>query len=205
MTVAATTSGINATLALAGHVTGTVTNASGTGVGGIDVHAYLADGSGGWIQTRLTLTAADGSYDLDYLRAGSYRIEFTDNHLGDYLTQYYNNKPTLALADNVAVTGGETTSGINAVLVAAGHITGTVNERQRRRPRGHRGGRPTAPMAPAAGMASTSPRPPPTAATTSATCPQAPTASSSATTPRPTLMQFYDGHATIGFGRPTSP
>ena len=126
VTAGATTPGINATLAVAGHVTGTVTNASAVGLGGISVAAYRADGSGGWNDVAWTQTAADGSYDLGGLPTGSYRIEFRDDNDGAYVRQYYNNKPTIDLANPVAVTAGATTSGINATLAAAGHVTGTV-------------------------------------------------------------------------------
>ena len=118
VTAGATTSGINATLAVAGHVTGTVTKAGGAGLGNIHVNAYRSDGSGGWEPVDITgaRTAADGTYDLGRLPTGSYRIGFQDD-AGVYAAQYYNNKPTLATADNVAVTVGVTTPNINATLV----------------------------------------------------------------------------------------
>jgi Carboxypeptidase regulatory-like domain len=111
-----------------GSITGTVTNTSNVGLGGVWVAAYRSDGSGGWDQVNQTPTAASGSYNLGGLPTGSYRIEFEDDS-GAYVTQYYNNKPTKDLGNDVAVTAGATTADINATLVtlaAAGSITGTV-------------------------------------------------------------------------------
>ena len=99
-----------------GSITGTVTNTSNVGLGGIWVAAYRSNGSGGWDQVNQTPTAASGSYNLGGLPTGSYRIEFEDDS-GAYVTQYYNNKPTKDLGNDVAVTAGATTADINATLV----------------------------------------------------------------------------------------
>ena len=123
----ATRSGIDARLAVAGQVGGTVTNASAAGLGRIQVTAYRADRFGGWDEVNSTLTAADGSYELGGLPTGSYVIELRDDLRGDYVTQFYGNQPTFAAADDVAVTAGATTSGIDATLAAAGHVSGTVS------------------------------------------------------------------------------
>ena len=127
VTAGATTSGINATLAPAGHITGTVTNASAVALANISVNAYASvDDYNNGHSIASTGTAADGSYDLGDLPTGSYVVEFRDDTNGNYLTQLYNNEPTIDTANPVAVTAGATTSGINATLAPAGHITGTV-------------------------------------------------------------------------------
>ena len=159
----ATTSGISAMLAVAGHISGTVTNASAVGLAGIWVYACRPDGAGGWEQFAGDSTAADGSYDLGGLSTGSYRVEFRDWVGGAYAAQYYNNKPTLDLANAVAVTAGATTSGINAMLAVAGHVTGTVKNAGASVSAAS-GWPPTSPTAPAAGTGSTASRPRPTAA-----------------------------------------
>ena len=125
------TSGIDAVLAPAGHVTGTVTDASTTGLGGIKVHVYASlddyygeNGPAGW-----TLTNPDGTYDLGGLPAGDgYLVEFRDDDNGDYITQYYDGQVTIEAATPVSVTPGTPLSGIDAVLAPAGHITGTVTD-----------------------------------------------------------------------------
>ena len=125
VTGGATTSGIDATLAVAGHVTGTVKNAAGVALGGIYVSAVRPDGSGGWQDVVAAGTNPDGTYDLTGLPTGSFRIEFRD-HSGEYVMQCYDNAPTLDDADDVAVIGGATTSGIDATLAVGGRVTGTV-------------------------------------------------------------------------------
>jgi hypothetical protein len=89
------------------------------------VEAYRSDGSGGWDYVDDASTAADGTYDLGGLDTGNYRVVFYGG-AGDYAREWYNDKPDRAHADDVAVTAGKTTSGIDAALAAAGHITGTV-------------------------------------------------------------------------------
>ena len=118
VTAGGTRSGIDARLALAGHVGGTVTDASADGLGGIWVTAVRPDGSGGWEEVWGTQTGADGTYDLGFLPTGRYRIQFSDDS-GNYVRQYYNNKPTAELGDDVAVTAGAMTSGIDATMAAA--------------------------------------------------------------------------------------
>ena len=87
-----TTSGIDAALAAPGHITGTVTGGGGA-LEDVVVTAYQSDGWGSWDDVDETSTAADGTYDLDGLHTGSYRVEFHD-WSGEYLGEYYNDKPT---------------------------------------------------------------------------------------------------------------
>jgi len=121
------TPNIDATLATAGHITGTVTKTGGGALGDISVYAYRSDGSGGWAYVDWASTAGDGTYDLGGLPTGSYRVEFQD-WSGEYARQCYNNEPDLDHADGVDVTAGAPTEDINATLATAGHITGTVTK-----------------------------------------------------------------------------
>jgi hypothetical protein len=125
VTAGQTTPAINASLATAGQITGTVTNASGGDLGGIYVTAYQTDGSGGWSYVNDTTTNATGSYNLGGLATGDYKVEFQD-YSGTYATQYYNNQPSLAAANDVSVTAGQTTSAINATLLLAAAPTLTA-------------------------------------------------------------------------------
>ncbi len=125
VTAGGTRSGINARLALAGHVSGTVTDARGHGIGDISVIALIPDGSGDWLGVNGVQTAADGTYDLGGLPTDSYRILFLDN-FGVYAEQFYDNEPTPELADPVAVTAGWVTSGIDATLALAGPVGATA-------------------------------------------------------------------------------
>jgi hypothetical protein len=127
VTAGSTTAGIDAVLAPTGHVAGRVTSAGGNGLADIEVVAYQwSDIYADWRYVSETTTAGDGRYDLPGLASGECRIRFVDSAAGAYLAEYYNDKPTLGAADDVGVTSGSTTTGIDAVLSPAGRITGAV-------------------------------------------------------------------------------
>ena len=125
-----TTVGIDATMAAAGHITGTI-HAGPSYLGDMYVTAWRSDGSGGWRCVDRVQTDGDGSYNVGGLTTGTYRVAFDHDPLDGpriYLTQYFDNEPSLDAADDVAVTAGSTTSGIDATMAAGGHITGTVTD-----------------------------------------------------------------------------
>jgi 5-hydroxyisourate hydrolase-like protein (transthyretin family) len=127
VTAGSTTADIDAVLAPTGHVAGRVTGAGGSGLADIEVVAYQwSDVFGAWRYVSETTTAGDGRYDLPGLASGTCRIWFVDSAAGAYLAEYYNDKATLGVADDIDVTSGSTTAGIDAVLSPAGRITGTV-------------------------------------------------------------------------------
>ncbi len=70
-------------------------------------------------------TDSEGRYTVNGLAPGHYRVEFTDFG-GGYLTQYYNHETDFEKADLVAVEAEEAVTGIDADMVAGGHIAGTV-------------------------------------------------------------------------------
>ncbi|MGX9728297.1 MAG: MSCRAMM family protein [Candidatus Electronema sp. VV] len=113
-------SGINAELGVGGSISGKMTDAAGNGlVGGVDVYDLDYNWAG------YTWTAADGSYTVIGLRAGSYKVLlYADDE--SYNREWYNDKASFETADVVAVTDGNTTSGINAVLEAGGSISGKM-------------------------------------------------------------------------------
>jgi hypothetical protein len=123
VTAGATTSGIDASLARAGHITGTVTSdETGLPLASICVSILSSTGGGGFAQT-----GVDGSYDAGGLAAGMYTVFFYEcSGSGGHVAEYYDDTTDPAQADPVTVTAGATTSGIDAGLAAAGHITGTV-------------------------------------------------------------------------------
>jgi hypothetical protein len=127
VTAGATKSGINAKLVLAGTITGTVTDANSYPLLDIAVSVYNSSG----ISVAFTETGTDGSYSIAGLPAGTYRVGFTANAGGavnNFLPQFYNDKTTLASATSVSVAAGKTINNINAKLVTAGQITGTVTD-----------------------------------------------------------------------------
>lgn len=129
VTDGATTAHVDARLAQSGSIAGTVTDADGAPLAGIDV--TVSDAAGDEASTR---TAADGTYSVGSLSAGSYAVKFApdpavagfDPGGGNYLPQYYDARPSPQTADPVTVTGGATTSGIDAHLQAGGQISGQV-------------------------------------------------------------------------------
>ena len=123
----ATVEDINATLAAAGKIAGTVTGMNGsTGLQDIYARSYLWNGSY-WALKAGAFTDEDGRYEIDGLAAGTYRVVFYDWN-GGYLSETYDDVPGTE-PDNgtdVVVVVGETTAGIDASLTAGGAIAGTV-------------------------------------------------------------------------------
>lgn len=127
VTTGVTASGINATMAAGGTISGTVTDAStGAKLAGICVSAYDATLT---YQGSAT-TSSTGTYKIVNLTPASYYVEFYPACSGssNYLTQWYKNASTQAKATLVAVTAGHTSSGISAKLVLGGSIAGTVTD-----------------------------------------------------------------------------
>ncbi len=122
VTAGSATPNINAQLASAGSITGTVTNASNTPLDDICVDAYDSSGD----QVRSTGTNVSGDYTVGGLASGNYRLQFYDCGSNNVLSEYYNDKAALEGADEVSVTAGSATPNINAQLASAGSITGTV-------------------------------------------------------------------------------
>jgi 5-hydroxyisourate hydrolase-like protein (transthyretin family) len=91
----------------------------------IDVCAYEYDGLY-WQGAGCGSTDAAGFYDIGGLAAGDYRVLFSDNDNGYYLSEYYDDAPDIESAVNVAVTAGSITTAIDAALAEPGHIAGKV-------------------------------------------------------------------------------
>jgi 5-hydroxyisourate hydrolase-like protein (transthyretin family) len=108
-----TTEKIDAELEAGGIVEGTVTDAT-THVA-LSSALVVAFGPGETVRA-LTFTNGSGHYTIPGLATGSYKIEF---FAPGYLTQYYNNQPSFASANFVAVVRENTVSGIDAAMVPA--------------------------------------------------------------------------------------
>ena len=101
-----TNSGIDGVLPAAGHIIGTVKNGSGTGLAGVEVHAWVKlDGS--WWKQWTATSAAGGAYDLGYLPTADYRLQFIDPS-ETYPDEWYANAATVEAADDVSVIAGQT-------------------------------------------------------------------------------------------------
>ncbi|QEM66802.1 hypothetical protein FO488_00585 [Geobacter sp. FeAm09] len=127
----ALTPDINAYFGTWGNISGRVTNASNTGIAGIQV--TVCDGSGTAISTIPPVTtASDGSYTISVVPVGSsYTIKFSDSS-NTYVDEWYDNHLNSGYtasgfaATRVTVSDGETTPLATAVLVTPS-ISGKVS------------------------------------------------------------------------------
>lgn len=119
--------GVDAALARPSRITGMVTaDEDGAPLEGICVHVDPEDFV---LSTGQAQTGADGRYDIGELMAGSYEVRFRDcTPPVDHLFEMYDDDRTELSGIRVAVGVASTTSGIDAGLAPAGHITGTVDE-----------------------------------------------------------------------------
>ena len=113
-------SGINATLAPSGEITGKVTDSStAKAIAGAKVCAAGAAGEA------CVLTGESGEYAITGLDTGEYTVKFLAS---TYVPQYYAGKTHPSEATLVAIKAGGTASAINASLQVGGRITGTVTD-----------------------------------------------------------------------------
>lgn len=111
-------------------IEGTVTDAQGNPQAGICVTATPVGVTGA---SSGNVTASDGTYKVGGgFGTGNYNVYFSAGAsctgAGNYAFQYYDNARTAALATPVAVTAGETTTGVDVVLEPGGIIEGTVKD-----------------------------------------------------------------------------
>ncbi len=127
------TTTVNATLALASRITGTVTDSAGTGIENILVTSYWwDDGIDEWIEGQKAVTDDLGYYEVPRLSRGPHRIWFSTfgPTLGKYTREYWVDAATLATATSIAVPPAGTASGIDAVLASqqgSARIQGVVS------------------------------------------------------------------------------
>jgi hypothetical protein len=120
-----TTGGIDAQLEAAGAVSGKVMDSLLVGIE--NVQAIIYDLNNNWVNS--AWTDINGDYSVQGLLAGSYKVYFDTWNTGNsYLCEWYNDKNNFADANAVAVTAGNTTTNINAVLADGGAITGRVTD-----------------------------------------------------------------------------
>jgi len=126
-----TTKDINAKMRPSGEIKGTVTEYTGSEdiipLQNIEVLVYEAGKSE--FPVGVAITDEHGEYTVEGLPSGSYHVEFSPGKSGlNYVTQYYNDKSSLATAEPVKVLGAKATEGINAELQVGGEISGTVTD-----------------------------------------------------------------------------
>lgn len=105
--------GISPVLSPGAGISGVVRDGSGTPLSDAQVTLHAVDGT--WLAN--AWTGPDGSYRFQGLDAGSYRLEFR-TQVGEraFLSEWWNNAPDLASADDLVTVAGTTVEGIDAVL-----------------------------------------------------------------------------------------
>ena len=119
VTSGVTVTNINQTLKPGGIITGVLTGSGG--VPGVLVTAYRVSG-GYW--NRTGYTGVDGSYRLNYLDEGGYRVQFTPPP--PFIGEWYDDAATSSKFLTVTVALSATTPNIDAALASGGVITGVV-------------------------------------------------------------------------------
>ncbi|MCP4701406.1 MAG: carboxypeptidase regulatory-like domain-containing protein [Gammaproteobacteria bacterium] len=124
VTAGETVSGINARLAPGGAVSGTVSDANSNPLSSVSVSAYRQEGVN-WVSNGYANTNTSGSYQVNGLVPGTYRIHFSPQ--GKYIGEYYQDAPDRDTGTDVTVTSGNTTAGIDAQLAQTEGQTGTIS------------------------------------------------------------------------------
>lgn len=124
LTAGATRTGVDARLAAAAQITGTVTDRAGHPLQGICAQASTSTAVG-----NLASTDHSGVYRINLAHAGRYKVQFVDcNDTTRYAGQWWNDQPTAATAQTIVVAAGQTVGHVDAALRrgTAGSISGKV-------------------------------------------------------------------------------
>lgn len=122
----ASVTGKDASLSEEARISGRLTDATGAGVANLSVSIrQKVAGSTMWDWVKAGQTDSSGNYEIGGIRPGTYRVCFGGFN-GAFLSECWNDKPTVEQADDIAVIAGARVTGKDAVLVRAGRISGTV-------------------------------------------------------------------------------
>ncbi len=126
-----TLAGRDAELAVASHVTGTVTGPGAAALPDISVAAYqevFVEDESRWDSVAYAYTDELGQYDLGGLRAGTYRIGFQDDAENPtYAAEFHLNQASVRTAQDVTVTTVAPAT-VDAELALGSEISGTVTD-----------------------------------------------------------------------------
>ena len=152
----------------------------------VSVYRQVSEaGTSSWQRATTVLTDASGTYDVSGSPAGTYRLGFQDTITGEHVGEFYDDQPTVDLAEDLVVAAGADRARPRRAAEPGGTRHRHRDRPRRRGPGRHRGrGVPAADgggrdLLGAGGAGLHRRRPGPT---TSAGCGPAPTASSSTTT-----------------------
>jgi hypothetical protein len=134
-----TRSGVDAAMRLGGTISGTVRDAEGHPLAGVDACVYpvLGNTNSSYCGGHQAKSGADGTYTIHALASGEYKVSFTAiGGLGpsDILPQFYPGRAARSEAGAVVVTAPEAVVGIDATMRTGGSITGNVVEAGTRSP-----------------------------------------------------------------------
>ncbi|MDJ0770864.1 MAG: carboxypeptidase regulatory-like domain-containing protein [Ilumatobacter sp.] len=122
VTAGAETPGIDATLADAGSLSGTITDGTGDPLSWVFVRAFASDGT----ILRQATSNAQGEYVFPGLTGGEdVTVQFGS---GDHVTTWFDQVYDEASATPVPISSGADTPGIDAVMVEPGAVSGTVTD-----------------------------------------------------------------------------
>jgi len=123
VTEGATTSGIDAEMADAGSMSGTITSSSGGDIEGAFVAIYDAPTPAGPVDTAITVS--DGTYSMTGLAPGDYFVQFSGpNHFGEWYDDVDNWNPG---GTTITIVAGLDTV-VDAELLQGGAISGEVTD-----------------------------------------------------------------------------
>ena len=109
-----TVAGIDAQLEETGAISGSVTDANGNPVSGVQVRAF--DPGDGFLGFDGTSTASDGSYSIGNIRPADYRVVFVPPTGSGLASEWFDDAASRSLATDITVPPGQTVAGIDAEL-----------------------------------------------------------------------------------------
>lgn len=113
----------NAQLAMGGRISGTIRDGAGHPLPNAGIGAYTDKQL--WVRGASSL--ANGTYEVDRLPSGEYKVIFSGPTGTDWAYEWYDNRRYVAEAQSVKVYAGQNHSGIDAQLETGWSIQGTVN------------------------------------------------------------------------------
>ena len=116
---------VDATLELAGRVTGIVTGPDGAALTSFSVSLRRAD-SPTSSSTDVAMTVSDGSYTFDDVRPGDYLVQFRPDPGVNLATEYWGDSPTAEGGEVLRVAAGGTIEHVDAQLATGATLSGRV-------------------------------------------------------------------------------
>jgi hypothetical protein len=114
-------------LDLGGHITGTITDATGKPLHNVYVTPYQREGCGlTWAEGMFEATDEQGRYDLGGLQPGTYRVGYVDYSGASNLREFHHDAASLETATSIVVGTGATVSGVDAQLAAGTRVSGRI-------------------------------------------------------------------------------